>query len=252
MPLSSDSEDDPDYVPPPDANYGSGDERFAKRARKCSPPHLNAIPQTARGGTTETRQALWVDFQASVSAPTSTSATPAPRMVKIEKRFRFAGEDVVEIEEVPEGSEAAKKWPLWKSPEALQEETPLKDASPPPPQLADTPSTSEPAPASSASVSAAPTASSSKPPAKRPGPRKPKTTLAPLPGAQKAKKLTTLDKSAMDWRAHVRTAGDSGLKDELEANRRGGGYLEKIEFLQRVEERKADALDASTSKRRRT
>ena len=90
-----------------------------------------------------------------------------------------------------------------------------------------------------------------KPHAKRPGPRRPKTTLEPLPSAQKTKKLTTLDKSAMDWRSHVQQEGQSGLKDELEANRRGGGYLEKVEFLQRVEERKADALDASTSKRRR-
>jgi len=55
----------------------------------------------------------------------------------------------------------------------------------------------------------------------------------------------------MDWRAHVSTQETSGLKDELEANRRGGGYLEKVEFLQRVDDRKADALDASKTKRRR-
>lgn len=90
-------------------------------------------------------------------------------------------------------------------------------------------------------------------PAKRPGPRRPKTVLAPLPGAQKAKKLTVLDKSAMDWKEHVQSAGESSeLKDELEAHRRGGGYLEKVEFLKRVEERKEEALEASkTGKRRR-
>jgi hypothetical protein len=68
------------------------------------------------------------------------------------------------------------------------------------------------------------------------------------------KKLTTLDKSAMDWRAHVDSAQpSSGLKDELDANRRGGGYLEKVEFLQRVEQRKEDTLEASrATKRRRT
>ena len=100
-------------------------------------------------------------------------------------------------------------------------------------------------------MASASSAATSKPTVKRPGPRKAKTTLAPLPGAQKAKKLTTLDKSAMDWRAHVRKEELLGLKDELEANRRGGGYLEKVEFLQRVEERKADALDATKNKRRR-
>lgn len=53
----------------------------------------------------------------------------------------------------------------------------------------------------------------------------------------------------MDWQSHVST---SGLKDELEANRRGGGYLEKVEFLQRVDERKEDVIEASkTGKRRR-
>jgi Bucentaur or craniofacial development len=55
----------------------------------------------------------------------------------------------------------------------------------------------------------------------------------------------------MDWNAHVNTQQDAAIKDELEANRRGGGYLEKVEFLKRVEERKDDALEASKSKRRR-
>jgi hypothetical protein len=97
-----------------------------------------------------------------------------------------------------------------------------------------------------------PSASKPQPaPGKRPGPRKPKTSLAALPSSQKAKKLTTLDKSAMDWNAHVNTQQDAAIKDELEANRRGGGYLEKVEFLKRVEERKDDALEASKSKRRR-
>ncbi|KAJ7931217.1 bucentaur or craniofacial development-domain-containing protein, partial [Mycena leptocephala] len=84
---------------------------------------------------------------------------------------------------------------------------------------------------------------------KRPGPRKPKTTLATIP-TQKARKLSTLEKSAMDWRAHV-NAESSDMKDELEANRRGGGYLEKVEFLNRVDARKEDTLEASKSTKRR-
>ena len=56
----------------------------------------------------------------------------------------------------------------------------------------------------------------------------------------------------MDWRAHVEGAEpDSGLKDEHDANRKGGGYLEKVEFLQRVEQRKEDALEASRATKRR-
>lgn len=134
-----------------------------------------------------------------------------------------------EIKQVPEDSEEAKKWPRWH---------PLEERA----TVSDNPQGQTSSTASSSFV---------KPTPKRPGPRKPKTPLAPLPKTQKAKKLTTLDKSAMDWRTHVENEDKSELKDELEANRRGGGYLGKVEFLQRVEERKAGALDASKTKRRR-
>ena len=40
-------------------------------------------------------------------------------------------------------------------------------------------------------------------------------------------------------------------KDELEANRRSGGYLGKVEFLQRVGERKETILEDNTAKKRR-
>jgi hypothetical protein len=54
----------------------------------------------------------------------------------------------------------------------------------------------------------------------------------------------------MDWRTHVTS---SDVKDELDANRRGCGYLEKMDFLKRVEDRREDAYEASKSnKRRRT
>ncbi|KAH9835266.1 bucentaur or craniofacial development-domain-containing protein [Rhodofomes roseus] len=235
MHSSSDSEDDPDYVPPVDNDSQSaGDEPDPKRARLSSPLEEDRLEEKKK------RDAAWAEFQASLSTPQpKASASDAPpRMVKIEKRYRFAGEDVVEVKEVPEHSDEAKKWPRWHPARENDKDT--------------TTPTVGPSPKPTASSSTPPSTSTiSKPPAKRPGPRKPKTTLAPLPSAQKAKKLTTLDKSAMDWRGHVQMDGQPGLKDELEANRRGGGYLEKVEFLQRVEERKADALDASTSKRRR-
>ena len=53
----------------------------------------------------------------------------------------------------------------------------------------------------------------------------------------------------MDWRAHIAQSGD--VKDELDANRRGGGYLEKVDFLKRVEDRREDAFEASKSSKRR-
>jgi hypothetical protein len=55
----------------------------------------------------------------------------------------------------------------------------------------------------------------------------------------------------MDWSAHLNTQQDPAIKDELEANRRGGGYLEKVEFLKRVDERKEDVIDAHRSSKRR-
>ena len=91
--------------------------------------------------------------------------------------------------------------------------------------------------------------------AKRPGRRKPKVRLAELPSSadlQKGKKkLTTLEKSALDWKAHVTTPGEPELAAELEANRRGGGYLEKVEFLHRVGDRKNQTLEANKDQKRR-
>ena len=56
--------------------------------------------------------------------------------------------------------------------------------------------------------------------------------------------------SALEWKAHVNTSsgGEPELGAELEANRRGGGYLEKAEFLQRVWDRKNQTLEANKDK----
>lgn len=150
---------------------------------------------------------------------------------------------VSEVKEVPADSDEAKKWPRWK---------PSDDATNVPATSTSAPAShgpglsSDPVPAPAAGPSAA------KPvPAKRAGPRKSKSKLGEIPKKEPVKRLTTLDKSAMDWRAHVEGEPSSAMKDELEANRRGGGYLEKQEFLQRVEARKEEVLDATKGKRRR-
>lgn len=242
--LDSDSEDDPDYVPPADDPESDHDTE----ARD----YVGANPEVRQADAAEkksAREALWADFKASVSTPPSTCASvPHTKTVKVEKRYRFAGEDVTEVVEVPEDSEDAKRWPRWQPPHAEGAQAapagtaPANDAA-----SAGEASSSAAAPEPHAAAAPAPPK-----PAKRPGPRKSKTLLAPLPGAQKAKKLTTLDKSALDWRAHVEGAPpDTGLRDELDAHRRGGGYLEKVEFLKRVEQRKEEALEASRATKRR-
>lgn len=132
-----------------------------------------------------------------------------------------------EIVEVPEDSPDVKKWPIYHG----------QDTEPGCEQLQTT----------SLSLPGHINPSSSP---KKPGPRKPKKTLGPLPSTsnRKAKKLTTLNKSLMDWKAHT---GDSTLQDELDANRKAGGYLGKVEFLKRVDERKEENLESMQSRKRR-
>jgi len=148
------------------------------------------------------------------------------------------------VKEVDEDSEEARKWPALPLPESKNTATASTSQ--------DTLPTTSAAEAST-SKSASPSAAAIPPAGKRAGRRKPKVQLADLPSSssQKTKKLTTLEKSAMDWQAHVDSHKDSELGDELEANRRGGGYLEKVQFLQRVEDRKDQALDESKSRKRR-
>jgi len=139
-----------------------------------------------------------------------------------------------EVVQVPENSEDAKKWPLWSESGPSNQNTADVDN-----QVSN--SSAALAPVSSANEN-------SKPKAR--GPRKSKLVLPSLPTSSrnKVKKLTTLDKSSMDWKAHV---DSDGVKDELDANRRSGGYLGKVEFLQRVSERKDDVLEENRAKKRR-
>jgi len=181
------------------------------------------------------RDQLWADFKASAPAVQPEHTMASKRLVKIEKRYRFAGEDVVEFLDVPEGSKDAKTWPLADH----ETRTPIA------------PNTAAVASTSASIIPETVNLTTNKP--SRPGPRKPKTSLPPLPSSssQKAKKLTTLDKSAMDWRAHLNSSADPGLKDQLEENRKAGGYLDKVEFLERVGKRKDDILDTNKSNKRR-
>ncbi|KAI0263098.1 bucentaur or craniofacial development-domain-containing protein [Gloeopeniophorella convolvens] len=239
----SDSEDDLDYVPEAEGGESdsSSDERDNKRARVGSPP---APSQEVVAAAAKARQELWAKFQDSVNT-LSTQPDGAPKLlVKVEKKYRFAGEDVVEVVEVPDDSKDAKKWPLWKP----QEERSVAAAPEGASSNLSTPSTPAlPSPSP-------PAAATPKPPAKRPpGRRKPKVQLAELPSAssQKGKKLTTLEKSALDWKAHIKAPDEAKLSAELEANRRSGGYLDKVEFLQRVGDRRNEVLDGGKDNKRR-
>ncbi|WVR04039.1 hypothetical protein IAU60_001038 [Kwoniella sp. DSM 27419] len=94
---------------------------------------------------------------------------------------------------------------------------------------------STPVTASTPTANTANSAGVRKPPVRR----KPRQSLEAMSAAlDKGKKLTTLEKSAMDWTSH--TTSDQKMNDELAANRRSGGYLDKRDFLDRVGERRAN------------
>ena len=143
-----------------------------------------------------------------------------------------------EVVQVPADSEDAKKWPLWSEPG---------------PSSRTAADTDKPISLTSASPVLGNPANEDISKPKPHGPRKPKLVLPSLPKSSqpKAKKLSTLDKSAMDWKAHVNSDGTTTAKDELDANRRSGGYLGKVEFLQRVSDRKDDILEDNQAKKRR-
>ncbi|KAL0060709.1 hypothetical protein AAF712_012489 [Marasmius tenuissimus] len=244
----SDSEDDQEYVPPVEdrayyaldisipilpkeslANSSSSSDDENEPDAKRTRPNPNPEDEAAKNVS---RENAWKDFQASMTTETSKDEDTTPKkMVSVEKRYLFAGEEVV----------------LFKSPKILQTRRNGLGGHRPDESGQTAQSVPEP-PAEDALSSAA-----GKPPPKRPGPRKSKIQLSATPSSSKLKKITMLEKSAMDWRSHVGSPGDSELKDELEANRRGGGYLEKVEFLERVQERKEEVLEHNKgTKRRRT
>ncbi|KAL1744157.1 hypothetical protein HDZ31DRAFT_74410 [Schizophyllum fasciatum] len=246
-----DDEGDEDYIPLP-SEGDSSEERYTDGIDTVSPSNPEDLDEKRRR-----RAKLWANFLA--TEPPRPPDAPSQKLVKVIKRYRFAGKESEEIIVVPEDSPEADKWPLWHASSSDE----------------DVPMTADPSHEPTNTASQEPTAtldSPPLPPRKRPGPRRGKVTL---PGftvthsigrtpsgtgrtdhfhgrTVNTHRITTLDKSAIDWRSHV-SAQEPVLRDELDANRRGGGYLDRMAFMQRVEQRKEDLLDASrpTGKRRR-
>ncbi|KZP14650.1 hypothetical protein FIBSPDRAFT_751529 [Athelia psychrophila] len=234
QPLHDSEDEDEDYVPTAE-NTDSDDDIKPQHDKAGVEPEEVVEDEEAKK---KAREALWADFQASVSTPPPVKPDEAPKTLKIEKRYLFAGKEVVEVVEVAADSADAKIWPLWR-----------------PSEILDSSLTSQLSPPTSLAGPSIVTADTTQPPetrppvGRRPGPRKSKTTLSAPP--PKAKKLSTLDKSAMDWNKHINTHSELEARDELEANRRGGGYLEKVDFLKRVDERKEDVIEANKPTKRR-
>lgn len=177
------------------------------------------------------------------------------------------GRDVLEV---PEDSKDAREWPLWTPAQENELELASNKAQSSQPSSISQSKTHTvlTAPPSSLGVNPDTQSSSqtqSQTPPKRHIPRKRTNLLTSLAPKPKPKKLTTLEMSAMDWRAHVNTEesgaggldatatgdGGSAIRDELEANRRAGGYLGRVGFLERVEARREELFEREKSGKRR-
>lgn len=76
--------------------------------------------------------------------------------------------------------------------------------------------------------------------------RRPKSTLSSLVSQYNIKepKLNTLERSKLDWQGYV---DREGIKDELKYKNKDG-YMEKVAFLQRVDDRRLSQLKSGQKK----
>ncbi|KAJ3729848.1 bucentaur or craniofacial development-domain-containing protein [Lentinula raphanica] len=257
--LGSDSEDE-EYIPHERAHsFSSSESDDAEEPDAKRPRTQPSAPVESTEDQQRKRKELWKSFKDSVHGSSASELKEAQsKTVRVEKRYIFAGKEITDIIEVPADSAEAKKWPIVSS-----EPTPSSTVSNSPPVHQSnsnaSSSTTIPTEVESLTPSAStPSQTNQKSIAPRRGPRKSKITLGEIPGSKSGSrsrptKLTTLEKSAMDWHAHVSGQKGDALQDELEANRKqgGGGYLEKVEFLERVSERRESLLDASKNGKRR-
>ncbi|KAG8897834.1 hypothetical protein FRC00_003750 [Tulasnella sp. 408] len=113
--IDDESEGDEDYVPPEkkEADSESDDgARKTKKARLSGPVQEEQAPKSAETLKAE-RDALWAEFQASAASSSNVNTREdKPKMVKVRVTHKFAGEEVIEVKEVEEGSAEAKKWPV--------------------------------------------------------------------------------------------------------------------------------------------
>ncbi|GAA6043487.1 hypothetical protein JCM8097_000738 [Rhodosporidiobolus ruineniae] len=200
--------------------------------------------------------------------------------VLIENEYEYVGEKITQERLVLRSSAEAQAW-LARYPKATATSTGKPAAAPAPSASTSTASAaaaSASAPAASAATSSSldalfgpssgssaspaptPVASSSSAPAPAPQPGPPKLGGAPkrkaggglaaaaakLGVGKKPAKLNTLEKSKLDWNNHVTTTGDS---DDLATARRNG-FLEKKDFLDRVEGKREEEWERLKAGRR--
>ncbi|KAJ1302140.1 hypothetical protein OPQ81_000969 [Rhizoctonia solani] len=245
--LDSEEEDD-DYVPGEQDSDSSESSAGPQTKKPRTEETLDtSTPNLLKDDTT--RNALWTSFLESTKSEATNSKTPPPKSevktLTIEKKYRFAGEDVIEKVMVTEDSSEARD---WRRRQSTGGQSTGSTATP----IVTTPSSGSPTPnPSSLRLETNDRPVEALPPTRAKPPTKPRKSLSSLAAAGKPKKLTTLEKSRLDWQSHLASSTQEE-RDELERNRKAGGagYLEKVDFLARVNERRENMFEHSKRKRR--
>ncbi|GAA5874636.1 hypothetical protein JCM16303_002933 [Sporobolomyces ruberrimus] len=181
-------------------------------------------------------------------------------LVTIKVTYKFAGDTITQDKKVPRDSQEAQNYfalhPELSSKPAPS--SPSKPASSDPttssldalfgpettPTNTSTPTSAEPSnPPESAAPPPRPAASAPK--RKKAGGGGLGAMAASLGVGSKPAKLNTLEKSKLDWNSYVQT--QDGLEDTLQHARKDG-YLEKKDFLDRVEMRKEEGWEKGRKK----
>ncbi|GAA6005911.1 Swc5p [Rhodotorula paludigena] len=227
-------------------------------------------------------------YAPSTSTSTPTSAHPDPTaqpkgkgkatahadddLVQITVEYEFAGERVEQQKTVKRSSAEAQAFFARQQRSAPKPTAPSSASSAPAPPSSAPASKPDPTAASldalfgsedpstaasSSSTTAAPAPPASLPPKPAPPPKRKAPSAgggglaemaATLGVGQKKAKLNTLEKSKLDWNQYVST--QEGLTDTL-AHARKDGYLDRRDFLDRVEQSGIDAWDRARQGARR-
>ncbi|TYJ53536.1 hypothetical protein B9479_005805 [Cryptococcus floricola] len=212
-----------------DEEDGDEEERIAKKAK---------IEEKEKDEAEERRRKAREEFEkmkAEAAGPAEVRQAEE-EMVEIKRPRRFAGETIFETVKLRASD-----------PEAIAYFEKLKNGDEKPVLPAEESVTKPETPLAETSASPVPAAPQA--PKPKGPPRRKRQTLEQMSAAlDKGKKMTTLEKSQMDWKSH--TSSSTKMEDELAANRRSGGYLANRDFLDRVGERKSETYDQQGTRKR--
>ncbi|KAG5448299.1 Craniofacial development protein 1 [Clonorchis sinensis] len=244
---SDSSTSDEEYVPPAklskiecDSGDSSEDESSIEVSDDelgCSSGkrHLADEDTSATGPSTCVKEeerkakedAIWDDFLSSVENPTATKSTG--EYVEVSKKYQFAGEEIKVTERVPVKNDARQ----GETVSTLERKTVVQDGD----SVSDSHSAKK---LLSVNSSVKPTTVKSN------GLAAALSNLKSLTG-NKLPKLSTLEKSRMDWQNFIRK---ENIEDDLKAHNKGKqGYLERRAFINRTEEREYALLKSQTSRK---